>query len=39
MAVTSIRNETPSKLTLVSLEDEEMVLAALQEKAVSAITE
>jgi hypothetical protein len=32
--VTSVRNETPSRLTLVSIEGEEMVLAPLQKKAI-----
>jgi hypothetical protein len=34
-AVTSIINETPSRLTLKNIDGEEMVLAPLQEKAVS----
>jgi tetratricopeptide (TPR) repeat protein len=35
-AVTSIVNETPSRLTLTNIDGEQMVLAPLQEKAVSA---
>lgn len=35
MAVTTIRNETPSRLTLVIIAGEEMELAPLEEKAVS----
>ena len=35
MAVTTIRNETPSRLTLVSIAGEKMDLAPLEEKAVS----
>lgn len=34
MVVTSIRNETPSRLTLVSIEGDEMELAPLQQKAI-----
>ncbi len=34
MAVTSIRNETPSHLTLADVEDERLILAPLQEKAI-----
>jgi len=34
-AITSIINETPSRLTLVNIDDEQMVLAPLQEKEVS----
>jgi tetratricopeptide (TPR) repeat protein len=34
MAVTSVRNETPSRLTLVSIEGDRMVLAPLQQKAI-----
>src|SRR3954466_15707755 len=35
-AITSISNETPSRLTLINIDDEQMVLAPLQEKVVSA---
>src|SRR5216117_2747886 len=35
-AITSSINETPSRLTLINIDDEQMVLAPLQEKAVSA---
>lgn len=35
-AITSIINETPSRLTLVNIDDERMALAPLQEKEISA---